>query len=181
MLRRKTHSYDIYQHAHLYASWAASRGASVMGCRFKVVEGRELLELIGFDRSLKYPKQLPKIGSMDGQHRRWRTKMIKASGATFTHGVAAKLINLYLKSRFVCGGWHKHTRVGHLHPPIDDVMLKAFIRENVGGYIDQWRALRRQRWSKFESVHYEHAIDLIRESLAGEPFWKIEEMWQGNQ
>ena len=29
---------------------------------------------------------------------------------TFTHGVAAKLINCYLKSRFVCGGYHAHAR-----------------------------------------------------------------------
>lgn len=27
------------------------------------------------------------------------------SGCTFTHGVAAKLINIYCKSMFVCGGY----------------------------------------------------------------------------
>ncbi len=180
-VKQKTRAYDIHQHTHLYAAWAASRGASVMGCRFSVADGRALLESIGFDRSINRPSKLPPVRAMDRQHRRWRTAMIKASQSAFTHGVAAKLINLYLKCRFVCGGWHEDPRVRQLHPPIDDVMLKVLIQKNVGGFVDQWRALRRQRWSKFDSVHYEHAIELIRRSLDGDPLWKIEEMWQGNQ
>jgi hypothetical protein len=43
----------------------------------------------------------------------------------FTHGIAAKLVNVYLKSVFVCGGRHDHPRVRALHPPIDSLLLDA--------------------------------------------------------
>lgn len=95
--------------------------------------------------------------------------------------MATKLINLYLKGRFVCGGHHDHPHVRKLHPPIDSVMLKAFIQRDVGGFRLQWRRLQNLRWSKFSSVQYEDAIDLIRQSLNGEQLWKIEKYWQGNQ
>jgi hypothetical protein len=182
--KRTSATYTINQHKHLYAAWAACRGASVVGCRFTVEQGRELLEACGFVPALSVPKYLPNLKSIDDQHLRWRVAMIKAarnSGLSMTHGVAAKLINLYLKCRFVCGGHHDHPRVRQLHPPIDSVMLKALIQHNVGGFASQWRQLQNQRWSKFSSAQYQHAISLIRQSLNGEPLWKIEEYWQGNQ
>lgn len=176
--------YTIEQHRHLYAAWAASRGASVLGCRFKVRQGRQMLEACGFVPDLARPNQLPASETVDQQHRLWRVAAIKNArrdSIAVTHGVAAKLINLYLKCRFVCGGYHDHSRVRSLHPPIDSVMLKAFIQRDVGGFRLRWRQLLNLRWSKFSSEQYEEAIDLIRQSLNGEPLWKIEEYWQGNQ
>jgi hypothetical protein len=102
-------------------------------------------------------------------------------GVPFTHGVAAKLVNMYLKSRFVCGGHHVHTRVQSLHPPIDSVLLKGLARANVGGYAKEWKLAATTRWSKFGSDDYEHVIALIRHSLKGAPLWKIEEYWRGNR
>ena len=103
-------------------------------------------------------------------------------GLPFTHGIAAKLINGYLKDRFVCGGYHEHERVKCLHPPIDALLLGALAEENVGGHAQQWREFRDQRWSKFDSAMYQAVINLIRESLpAGEPLWKIEQYWRGHQ
>ena len=176
--------YGIETHQHLFAAWAASRAASVKGCRFKVECGRAILEASGFTPTFSQPEQLPAPERMDEQHRQWRTAVIAAAlsrGFTFEHGVAAKLINCYLKSRFVCGGHHAHERVCHLHPPIDDELLKALIRQNVGGHEKQWRQARRLRWSKFKSEQYENVIALIRQSLCGEALWKIEVHWKGNQ
>lgn len=176
--------YTIEQHQHLYAAWAASRGASVTGCRFKVEQGRQMLEACGFGPDFSDPNQLPTPEKVDEHHRLWRASAIKSAkrhSLTVTHGVAAKLINLYLKCRFVCGGHHDHPHVRKLHPPIDSVMLKAFIQCDVGGLIFEWRRLQNRRWSKFSSAEYEEAVDLIRQSLMGEPLWKIEEYWQGNQ
>ncbi|MEQ1828940.1 MAG: hypothetical protein ABL921_23460 [Pirellula sp.] len=171
-----TSPYTIEKHQHLYAAWAACRGASVLGCRFKVHQGRLMLESCGFVPSLVLPGQLPEISCMDVRHRQWRVAMIQDAGELFslkmTHGVAAKLINLYLKCRFVCGGHHAHVRVSQLHPPIDSVMLKALVESNVGGFRSEWKRLQNLRWSKFTSDQYEHAIALIRQSLTGEPLWK---------
>lgn len=100
----------------------------------------------------------------------------------FTHGVAAKLINCYLKVRFVCGGHHADERVQMLHPPIDEVLLKELAAMNFGGNAASWRKFRQARWSKFDSETYESVVELIRSSLPpNEPLWKIEEYWRGHQ
>jgi hypothetical protein len=177
-------AYGIERHSHLFAAWAASRAASVKGCRFKVEQGRAILEAAGFKADFSTPDQLPASEDMDKRHRQWRGGLIKAArsqGLTFTHGVAAKLINLYLKCRFVCGGHHGHERVRNLHPPIDDVLLRTLADLDIGGYAKQWREAHQTRWSKLSSEQYEAVIALIRASLKGEALWKIEEYWAGNQ
>jgi hypothetical protein len=176
--------YRIERHHHLFAAWAAGRAASVKGCRFSVEQGRAILEACGFNPDFSTPEQLPPPERIDEQHRLWRGEAIRATDSqalAFPHGVAGKLINIYLKSRFVCGGHHAHERVRDLHPPIDDVLLCTLADLNVGGYARQWRSARYTRWSKLGSDEYEQLIGLIRDSLKGEPLWKIEEYWKGNQ
>jgi hypothetical protein len=118
-------------------------------------------------------------------HLKWREDVIAAAqgqGIIFTHGIAAKIINCYLKVRFVCAGAHNDARVQALHPPIDEVLLKELARLDFGGQANQWRKFRQARWSKFDSTTYQSVIDLIRQTLpADEPIWKIEEHWEGHQ
>jgi hypothetical protein len=178
-------SYTINEHQHRLATWAAGRAASVKGCRFKVHQAKAILEAAGFDADFATPSALPKPTQIDATHRKWREAIIKDAAKqklSFTHGIAAKLINCYLKVRFVCGGQHEHERVRCLHPPIDAVLLKELARQNVGGFSRQWRQLCQQRWSRFGSRTYQRAINRIRQSLPpGEPLWKIEEHWEGHQ
>ena len=98
-----------------------------------------------------------------------------------THGVAANLINVYLKSRFVCGGFADNPKVQALHPPIDSLLLQELARSNFGGKAKFWSNDYKARWSKFDSDTYENVIQEIRESLKGEPMWKIERFWEGHQ
>ena len=147
-------------------------------------QGRKVLEACGFNDDFSSPDRLPEPLDVDAEHRRWRSAIVQAAkreGLEFRHGVAAKLIDIYLKSRFVCGGHHADARVQSLHPPIDDVLLKTLAQEDVGGHAKQWRQARMARWSRLTSAEYQHLIRLIRESLNGEPLWNIEEYWQGNQ
>lgn len=176
--------YGIELHKHRYAAWAASRGASVIRCRFSVECGRTLLEKCGFTAQFCRPEQLPGSGAMDAEHRRWRETMIRSAWSkdkVFTHGVAAKMINLYLKCRFVCGGHHRHERVDYLHPPIDSVLLNKLAELDVGGHAIEWKRAAQKRWSKFDSDDYEGVIDLVRRALKGAPLWMIEKHWRGNQ
>jgi len=127
---------------------------------------------------------LPEPPAVDEEHRNWRTDLVRAAKSRkvpFTHGVAAKLVNVYLKSRFVCGGHHAHDRVKCLHPPIDSVLLASLAELNVGGNAKMWRRAARKRWSKFESQDYEQVVALIQRSLKRAPLWMIEEYWKGNQ
>jgi hypothetical protein len=176
-----TSSYTIDHHKHRFAAWAASLAASKgKEFRFPVEFGRVLLERCGF-AEISEPEQLPTAELIDANHRQWRSNVVeaaKAQGKSLTHGIAAKLINVYLKSRFVCGGYHAHERVRNLHPPIDSVLLKTLAKLNFGGYGKRWI---KHPWTTLDSGQYEQLIDFIRESLKGEPLWKIEEYWKGNQ
>ena len=179
-------SYTIEEHKHRLAAWAASRAASANEqCRFKVRVGVAILEASGFDSSFSRVDQLPKPADVVNTHRIWRESVIreaKARNLKFTHGVAAKLINCYLKVRFVCGGHENHEHVKCLPPPIDRTLLSKLAAENVSGLRANWKAARDKGWSKFDSAKYEEVIDLIRQSLpADEPLWKIEEHWEGHQ
>lgn len=51
------------------------------------------------------------------------------------YGRAQKLVNVYLKSKLACGGYHDDERVARLHPPIDRKLLtglNAFSEEVEG-------------------------------------------------
>jgi hypothetical protein len=177
--------YTIEEHQHRSAAWDAGRSASVKGCRFKVQQAKNILEACGFNAAFSRTEHLPSPENIDRTHEKWRKAIIEAAnqqGLKFTHGVAAKLINCYLKVRFVCAGQHEHERVKCLHPPIDEVLLRELAAQNVGGFRDQWRRFRQGRWSRFDSTTYQSVIDHIRQSLPpGEPLWKIEEHWKGHQ
>ncbi|MDQ6967953.1 MAG: hypothetical protein Q9M14_04645 [Mariprofundaceae bacterium] len=176
--------YLIEEHKHRYASWAASRASSVKGCRFTVLQGKMLLEKIGMLSLVNYPDKLPISNKMDVKHKEWRLSIISEAekmSLLFTHGVAAKLINMYLKTIFVCGGYNSHQNVVALHPPIDAVLLKSLRLNNIGGYKVQWKQAEKAKWSKFSSEEYEKVIKCIKEYMNEKPLWLIEEHWQGYQ
>jgi hypothetical protein len=177
-------TYTIHQHCHNFSAWAASRAASVIGNRFTVEHGRGLLEAIGFGSKLDSPDKLPEPEKVDRIHRTWRQGIISFGTnqeLVITHGVAAKLINVYLKSRFVCGGFADSPKVQALHPPIDRVLLEELARKDFGGKRKFWAQSNKCGWSKFDSDTYENVIQEIREYLNGEPMWKIERFWKGHQ
>ena len=175
--------YNIDEHKHRLAAWGGATGASASSlCRFKVELGIEILERSGFTSQFGL-QDLPAPKHFDSEHTKWRDKVITEAGSnglTFSHGIAAKMINCYLKVRFVCGGDHDHERVKWLHPPIDALLLNALAEDNFGGHGRQWRKFHNARWSKFNSPTYQDVIALMRRSLpAGEPLWKIEQHWKG--
>lgn len=172
-------SYNIHEHTHRFATWAAATGASASPrCRFTVEAGKAILERAGFDARLRHPKQLPSPARMDVVHLVWRKAVIQEArkvGLEFTHGIAAKLINLYLKARFTCGGYADHPHVAALHPPIDSLLLNAFNRAKPP--TDRLPV----HWSTFGSQTYQKAINALREARNGFPLWTAESMWQGYQ
>jgi hypothetical protein len=178
--------YTIHEHQHRLAAWAASTAASASKlCRFKVHQGIAILEASGFNPSFSNPDRLPDSRNIDSKHEEWRTAIIetaKIKNLEFSHGIAAKLINCYLKVRFVCGGHHEHERVKSLHPPIDRLLLGRLAKIDFGKQSKQWRQFCLQGWSTYDSQTYENVIALIRQTLGiGNPLWKIEEHWEGHQ
>ncbi|MBM4152776.1 MAG: hypothetical protein FJ220_04545 [Kiritimatiellaceae bacterium] len=177
-------SYTIEEHKHRFSAWAAGRAASVNNCRFSVDQAKEIIEVAGLNRLLVDPNSLPLPQDTDDRHREWRNNVITAAtrfGLIFTHGVAAKLINIYLKAGFVCGGYHAHGNVRSLHPPIDSVLLDELSAQNIGGRRRVWNEARRIRWSKFDSQQYETVINNIRSSMPNQALWEVERYWRGYQ
>lgn len=178
--------YNIHHHSHRLAAWAASSSASASPvCRFKVCKGITILENCGFSPALASPDQLPDVNEIDETHHQWRNNVIEEAGnanLVFSHGIAAKLINCYLKVRFVCGGHHDHDRVKCLHPPIDEILLRGLADSNYGNQAQGWRDFQKARWSKYDNDTYERVIALIKQTLnPGAPLWSIEEYWAGHQ
>jgi hypothetical protein len=98
--------YSITEHKHRFAAWAAGSAASVIGCRFKVEDGEKIIKESGLMNVAMNIDNLPDPREFDLSHREWRKNAIqiaKTLNLSFTHGVAAKLINIYLKSVYVCG------------------------------------------------------------------------------
>jgi hypothetical protein len=177
--------YSIEEHRHRFAAWAASRAATVNGCRFKVAQGKTIIESSGLVEIGKNIEDLPLPDEFDEKHREWRNSVIRSAQPfqpAFTHGVAAKLINIYLKSIFVCGGLYTDPKVRAIHPPIDSVLLDTLYDKNIGGLRPYWQSVRQIRWSKLSSGQYEDLIVHIKLVVPqGEGLWSIEEHWQGYQ
>jgi hypothetical protein len=177
-------TYTIDEHRHRFAAWAAGRAASVKEYRFSVEQGKAILEEVCMNELLTSPLKLPKPEAVDDTHRQWRHEIIAAASRRdlkFSHGVAAKLINIYLKAGFVCGGHDSHERVRALHPPIDSVLLKELSKKNVGGVRPVWNQAQAWRWSKLDSDQYETVIHNIRVAMPGAALWEVEQFWQGHQ
>lgn len=175
-------SYTIDEHNHRLAAWAAATAARASClCRFPVGKGFAILEEGGFTSTFSSLENLPDPSKFDLVHKEWREIVIEKAEnqkVKFSHGVAAKLINCYLKVRFVCANLEHSPKVAALHPPIDDLLLKSLADNDVGGLKKEWKRLRASRWSKFDSDTYQNAINCIREILPEpEPLWRIESYW----
>ncbi len=177
--------YDIFEHVHRLAAWAASRAAGTSkGTRFQVQLGKAILEESLLPAMLASPDALPEPEQMDMAHRTWRNSVIEAARCRelmFSHGVAAKLINVYLKVGLVNTVYHSHPRVAALHPPIDRELLNGLANSDSASAA-QWRQFRDAAWSTYDSTTYEAVIAAIRRYLGpGVPLWAVEEAWKGHQ
>lgn len=177
--------YSIDEHRHRFSAWAASRAASTKTCRFNVLQGKHIIEAIGLHSLVSSPNLLPTPSSVDATHQGWRTCAIAAASARdltgFTHGIAAKLINCYIKSAFVCAGHHGHPNVAAQHPPIDALLLDNLYIDDAGGLREHWGRARDCRWSKFSSDEYGEVIKYVRQLMGDQPLWAVEHWWPGHQ
>jgi hypothetical protein len=176
--------YSIEEHIHRFSAWTAGRAASVKGLRFPVKQAKEIIETIGLNTLLSDPANLPSPESFDLQHKIWRQTIVtflRLPGSTCTHGIAAKLINVYLKTAFVCSRFHTHINVQSIHPPIDRLLLTALHKKRIGNDPDCWSEFLKIGWSKFNSDDYQRVIGNIREAIPNRPLWEIEQYWQGHQ
>ncbi len=175
---KKDEGYDLYEHVHRFAAWAAARAAQRGLEGFKIEVGRRIIEGAQLNLVLKCGTgKLPdKECLMDAWHKSMRKKIIKEAGKqglTLSHGRAAKLINVYMKSGFVTIANKHNKKVGLLHPPIDEAVLEGLRGNN--------KDLPR-KWTQFDSDEYQTVINCVRDQLRNEKeerLWMIERYFRG--
>lgn len=149
-------------------------------CRFSVHQGVKLIEQAGLPDWLD---NLPSAEVFDAEHARMRERLVQCASTAsrcdaFSQGVAAKMINCYLKSAFI---GHEQ-ELNYIHPPIDRILIEALRKADAGvsGSL-LWAEINRNGgWSSMTSELYEDAIAHIKQMRPGS-LWAIEEYWIGYQ
>lgn len=169
-------AYSLDMHRHYFAVWVAGRATS-RGTHLSVEVCKNLLESCGINEKL----HLVRLGTTEHDFDKWHSKkcgQIKKKSDKHIHfGGAAKMLNVYLKARFVCAENSDSPAIGWIHPPIDRLMLKKLAKCNVGGRKKEWRRFSKIGWSKFQRNEYRQLVNLIRECLERNPMWKVEMYW----
>lgn len=193
LIMRREPTYDIHKHRHIFSAWAAGRASSVaLFCRFPVKSAFEIIEHVGL-QDINLADELPSPDKLKISHRKWRQKAkdyaktmesslfhSEVHAKNFTDGIAAKLINIYLKSKFISGPDVRHENIAALHPPVDRLLLNELARKDVKRAKD-WKRYRDKGWSSFSSNDYEEVMGLITDHQNGSPLWQIERYWPGHQ
>ena len=162
--------YDLTEHRHRFAVWAAARAAQ-RGCKGASVEvlGRALRRSGVAGRARRGVSRPITNATFDQLHQRWCNSIISflaQKGTRFTYGRAAKLVAVYLKCMVILGSG-PDTDLAHVsHPPIDDNLLT-----NIYGR-------KKLKWTKLEREAYFGLISCLRARLKpDDPFWKLEQLW----
>ena len=183
----RTNNYDIGEHVHRFAAWAASTAARAStGCRFTVSAGTKIIEDSPLYEIVKDPSKLPPPEDFDVAHREWRNGIVKKTKLFgLTHGVAAKLINCYLKASLINHQSSVDKKIKAIHPPVDRILLEALIKNDnlqFGKVLGTGNKI--PAWSKLDSNAYENIIEAIKDILnyntkkPSKGLWEIEEWWE---
>ena len=205
-------SYNLDFHKHILSKWAASRAASQSkGFKFSVELGSKLL-LFGKKRSqasdqefIDYIKQIENFNSQD-DYDSWHHQTIvnmtsytdelkqlldkhNKSFNNYTYGIAAKILNCYLKVFFL-ESFGNQKFADFIHPPVDAILLKALRKEDKklfnfkNSVFTNIGVLKIPTWTRINENEYKMIIKLMKEflSIKGQNgLWKIESFWIGHQ
>ena len=120
--------YDLAEHRHRFAVWAAARAAQR---GFTSVERlRGALEATSIQSDLRLPATLAlRAASFDEMHRAWCRStcatLSRCDVKNVAFGRAAKLVAVYLKTMVLMGGDWDTPLARCMHPPLDRILLQA--------------------------------------------------------
>jgi hypothetical protein len=146
--------YDITEHRHRFAVWAAARAAQR---GFTTVRNlRDALQTTDIQKILAAPSTFDiSAAQFDELHRRWCSaicsNLIERQNLKATYGRAAKLIAIYLKTIVVMGNESDSSLGRHMHPPIDRVLLQGLAASGriTSPHKAAWRSIS---WTQLDEV-----------------------------
>jgi len=172
-------TYDLFEHRHRFAIWAAARAAQRGFASVAVLRGAlEATDIVQFARD---PESLvTDQTAFEAHHRVWCRDVIrrlKQKGiANVTFGRAAKLVAIYLKAMIVIGPHEATSLASVAHPPIDRILLRGLAASAID--YPQKAKWRGATWTTLdEKTYYDLVADLRNILAKGEPFWRLEQYW----
>jgi len=205
-------NYNLDLHKHILSKWAASRAASQSkGFKFSVELGSKLL-LLGKKGSqasdqefIDYVKQIENFNSQD-DYDSWHHQTIvnmtsytdelkqlldkhNKSFSNYTYGIAAKILNCYLKVFFL-ESFCNQKFADFIHPPVDAILLKALRKEDKklfnfkNSVFTNIGVQKIPTWTRINENEYKTIIKLMKEFVSSKNengLWKIESFWIGHQ
>lgn len=177
--------YDIHQHKHSYAIWTAFRAWSRKLKGGDLALTQRLIEFAGL-RDVQGPEDIsPDVDAWLLEKMRLIVDYANQSQIQgINYGRAQKLVNIYLKTKLVCGGHEAHPKVSQLHPPLDrelfEGLRRVFRKQKTSDAAVAFAAAQKacSAWTKFELQDYLAHIKAIKFFMAGQPLWMIEEHWR---
>lgn len=178
--------YTIELHRHNFARWCAARAYTrgLKGGGNQIAF--ELIDASGL-KNVTAPAHIgPDVDDWLLGYMRKIFNEAKCRGIEgFSFGHAQKIVNIYLKSVFVCGEHYSHPQVVQLHPPLDRQLfigLKAHLRRNKAAYpAAAAKFVKAQKvnsnWTSFTETDYMHHITAIQALMVGRPLYEAEEHW----
>jgi len=178
--------YTIELHRHNFARWCAARAYTrgLKGGGSQVAF--ELIEFSGLQAITKPAQIGPDVDVwLLGFMRKIVAEAQRRRIQGFSFGHAQKIVNVYLKSVFVCGEYYSHPHVEQLHPPLDRQLflgLKAHLRQSKAFCPSAVAAFYKAQsanssWTSFTEEDYVAHISAIQALMVGRPLYKIEEHW----
>lgn len=176
--------YGINQHKHTYACWTAARayGRNLAGGGNQ--QARELIDAVSLSKVVSPDDLGDDVSAWLLDKMQGIVDYAEKKGITgITFGRAQKLVNIYFKTTFVCGGHVDHPKVAKLHPPLDWQLiktLKPLFRANTGdgAYAALLAAQKKcSGWTAFNRDDYVAHINAIQMFLGDRPMWMIEQHW----
>ena len=194
--------YDLEEHRHRFAYWAAARAAFIhpeKGLTVSVAKDalEKSLRAIALD-----PDSWPtKASVVDNELKKWTTEVhtsLSQVSPGVKYGRAAKLVAVYLKDMVVTGPLADHDFAKLLHPPIDKNLLEG-LKKGLGqgslfrdGVSPDSQARVRvalsntltKRWSRLEPNEYCELISAFRDAHLDRDerdqpaFWHLERHWR---
>lgn len=112
--------------------------------------------------------------------------------SNFTYGIAAKLLNCYLKAFYLESLESGFGRL--IHPPIDRLLFQGLVEEDEGREFFVFQKFVDERhlsgypklpaWTSLDKIAYIAIVSRIKlylENSEIESLWQIEEAWKGHQ
>ncbi len=174
-------TYDLPEHAHRFAVWAAARAAQRGLKDFSITRIRAAIEVSGIREIVADQSRWPTTAAeVDALHRRWARLMLRRFEQDglkqVTYGRCALLIAVYLKTSVVLPR-PEHPFAALAHPPIDRKVLAALVAES--RFRRDARTIWRSNWTELDEAAYFRLIGSLRnEELDRPAFWTLEDYWQ---